>query len=321
MKVLCSRAFLGWEHERLSDTEVARTTIATDLDRRRPEVGALATLSERVDETLLDQLPNLLIVANYGVGYDMIDVDACTRHGVAVTNTPGVVDAATADLAIALMLTSRRGIHVADRLVRAMQWRSLADDLVLGHEVHDSTLGIVGCGRIGRAVARRARAFDMRILYTQRTRLPVKTERKLRVEYRSLDDLLCSSDVVTLHCPLTEETRGLLGANELGLLREGALLINTARAAIVEQDALVTALETGKVSACLDVYEHEPDVPAALLSLDNVVLSPHLGTATVGTRVAMTRLMIDNIVAAFGGEPLITPVLGSSARRSPPMRG
>ena len=318
VKVLASRSLLGWDYKRVPDVEIAAVTIAADLDRVRPEVRALAAMNERIDHAVLDHLPNLLVVANYGVGYDTIDVEACARRDVAVTNTPGVVDGATADLAVALMLASRRRVHVADQLVRAGVWRSLEHDVLVGDEVHHSTLGLVGCGRIGQAVARRAHAFDIRVLYTQRTPLAVEVERALGAQYVSLDNLLSSSDAVSLHCPLTPETRGLIGRRELGLMRDGALLVNTARGPIVDEEALVAELEARRLNACLDVYDREPSVPRALLSMDNVVLSPHLGTATTATRRAMTRLVVDNIAAAFAGQPVVTPVPGSSGPRQLP---
>jgi glyoxylate reductase len=263
---------------------------------------------EVIDETVLELLPNLRIVANYGVGYDGIDVAACARRGVAVTNTPGVVDGATADMTMALLLACRRRTITADRLVRRGSWRSVKQDQLVSDDVHNATLGIVGCGRVGQAVARRARGFDMRLLYTQRKRLPTQIERALDIEHRRLHELLPEVDVLTIHCPLTAETEGLIGSVELGRLRDGATVINTARGRVLDQDAMVAELVSGRLVAGLDVFADEPSVPDSLYELSNVVLSPHLATATTQTRHAMTRLVVENILAAADGRPLLTPV-------------
>jgi glyoxylate reductase len=269
-------------------------------------VEALAVVAERVDDRTLELLPDLRLVANYGVGYDGIDVAACERRGVAVTNTPGVLDAATADLAFALVLAVRRRVVEGDRYLRAGKWGSgWAEPFLLGDEVSGATIGIVGLGRIGTAVARRARAFDMRILYTRRRgRLEAERERELGAEFRSLDELLAEADVVTLHVPFTDETSGLLDARRLGLMRDGACLVNTARGQVVDEPALVRELVAGRLRAGLDVFVHEPAVPPELLDLPNVVLTPHIGSATAATREAMTRVLVDNLLAAREGREL-----------------
>jgi lactate dehydrogenase-like 2-hydroxyacid dehydrogenase len=260
--------------------------------------------NETVDDRVLDLLPGLRLVANFSVGYDRIDVAACSARGVAVTNTPGVLDAATADMAMALMLAARRRLVDGDRHVRAGDWGApwFAGPF-LGADVSGATLGIVGLGRIGQAVARRARAFDMRVLYTQRHEIDTEL-----AEYRQLDGLLAEADIVSLHVPLDPETTGLIDARRLALLRDGATLVNTARGAIVDERALVAELVSGRISAGLDVFTHEPRVPEELLALPNVVLSPHLGSATIETRSAMARIVVDNILALERGEPLPTPV-------------
>jgi glyoxylate reductase len=307
MKILASRPFPGPAFYELEDVEILPTALPNGLGDGRPGVEALAVVSETVDERSLELLPDLRLVANYGAGYDGIDVEACRRRGVAVTNTPGVLDAATADLAFGLILATRRRIIEADALVRANKWESgWAEGQILGDDVSGAILGIVGFGRIGRAVARRARAFDMRILYTQRRRLP--EERTLDLEYRPLDALLSEAEIVTLHVALTDETRGLIDDRRLRLMREGACLVNTARGEVVEEDALVGALVEGRLRAGLDVFAHEPDVPAELLGLPNVVLTPHIGSATAQTREAMTRVLVDNILAAEARRPLPNPV-------------
>jgi len=306
VKVLASRRFPGPAWEELDDVELLRGSPPEGLGGVRPGVEALAVVAERVDERTLELLPDLRIVANYGVGYDGIDVAACERRGVAVTNTPGVLDAATADLAFALVLAVRRRVVEGDRYVRAGKWGSgWAEPFLLGDDVSGATIGIVGLGRIGVAVARRARAFDMRILYTRRRgRLEAERERELGVEFRALDELLAEADVVTLHVPFTDETNALVDARRLGLMRDGACLVNTARGQVVDEPALVLELVAGRLRAGLDVFVHEPAVPAELLDLPNVVLTPHIGSATTSTREAMTRVLVDNLFAARDGREL-----------------
>jgi glyoxylate reductase len=298
VKVLATRRYPGPAFDELSDVEVA----SLDAIRTpRRDVEAVVVANEPVP---LERFPSLRLVANFGVGIDRIDVAACARRGVAVTNTPGVLDAATADLTMALILAVRRRLVEGDRVVRSRAWRGSWAGGFLGREVTGSTLGIVGLGRIGAAVARRARGFELRVLYTQRTR--VETD---LAEYRVLDDLLHESDVVTIHTPRTPETEGMIDARRLALLRDGSGLVNTARGEIVDEPALVRELVRGRLSAGLDVFAHEPSVPGELLDLPNVVLTPHIGSATVETREAMTRLVVDNIHAAERGKPLLTPVV------------
>jgi glyoxylate reductase len=309
VKVLASRRFPGPAFAELIDVDFLPSALPDGLGEGRPGVEALAVVSETVDERSLALLPDLGLVANYGAGYDGIDVEACKRRGVAVTNTPGVLDATTADLAFGLILATRRRIVEADALVRSRRWGSgWAEGQLLGEDVSGATLGIVGLGGIGRQVARRARAFDMRILYTQRSRLSEAEERGLGVEYRLLDELLTEAEIVTLHVPFTEETRGLIDVRRLRLMQDGACLVNTARGQIVDEAALVEALVDGRIQAGLDVFAHEPAIPGPLLGLPNVVLTPHIGSATTKTREAMTRVLVDNILAAEAGRPLPNPV-------------
>jgi glyoxylate reductase len=246
----------------------------------------------------------LRVVANFGVGYDRLDVSRLAEADVAVTNTPGVLSAATADLTFALILAARRRVVEGDRAVRAGEWSGSWADGFLAEELTGSTLGIVGLGRIGEAVARRAAGFELRVLYTQRTRVDT-----VLGAYRDLDGLLAESDVVTIHAPLTPETRELFDARRLALLQDGATLVNTARGEIVDEPALVAELVAGRLRAGLDVFAHEPHVPDELLLLPNVVLTPHLGSGTRQTREAMTRLAVDNILAFERGDPLPTRVL------------
>jgi glyoxylate reductase len=301
VRVLASRRFPGPAWDALEDVGVEWPVAGS-----RPGVEVLAVVAATVDDELLDLLPDLRLVAGYGVGYDEIDVEACARRGVAVTNTPDALGIATADLTMALVLATRRRLVEGDRFVREGKWASgwVVGEL-LGHEIGGATLGIVGLGRIGSAVATRARAFGMRVLHTRRTD-------DGNPDRRELDDLLRESDVVTIHVPLTGETHGLLDARRLALLRDGACVVNTARGAIVDEDALVAELASGRLSAGLDVFIHEPDVPQALLDLPNVVLSPHVGSATRATREAATAELVANILAALERRTLPNPVPGSA---------
>jgi glyoxylate reductase len=233
------------------------------------------------------------------VGYDRVDVPACRERGVAVTNTPGVLDAAVADLTLALILACRRHLMVSDRFVREGRWRrGWAEPELLGRDLAGSTLGLVGFGRIGQEVAKRAEAFGMRVVFHRRTGgLP-------------LDELLRAADVVSLHVPLTPETEGVMSRERLALLPDGATLVNTARGAIVDEVALVDELVAGRISAGLDVFAQEPHVPEPLLALPNVVLTPHIASATAETRAAMTRVLVDNVLAFLRSEPLPNEVFG-----------
>jgi glyoxylate reductase len=287
LKVLATRRYPGPAFDELSDVEIG------PLDAR-DDVEALILANEPVDG---GWFPSLRLVANFGVGYDRIGVTALAARGVAVTNTPGVLDAATADLTWALILAARRRVVEGDRRVRAGEWVGAWPDGFLAEELTGSTLGIVGLGRIGNAVARRAEGFELRVLST-----------RSRSRAAELDELLAESDVVTVHAPLTPETRGLLDARRLSLLQDGACFVNTARGEIVDEAALVDELVSGRIRAGLDVFMHEPHVPEALLSLPNVVLTPHLGSGTRQTREAMTRIVVDNVLALERGEELLTPV-------------
>jgi glyoxylate reductase len=305
MKVISTRRFPGPAFELLDDVEIVPLAALT---APRPGIGALIAANEPVDDRVLDLLPDLRLVANYAVGYDQVDVEACRRRGVVVSNTPGVLDTTTADLAFALLLATQRRLIEGDRLVRAGEWTEGWQEAPLGTDIGGSTLGIVGLGRIGTAVARRARGFDMRVFYNKRERLDPDRERELGVEWRPLDDLLAEADAVTLHVPLSAATVGLIDARRLALLRDGACLVNTARGDVVDEPALVLELVAGRLRAGLDVFVHEPQVPHELLSLPNVVLTPHVGSATRETREAMTRVAVENVLAVAAGRPPVTPV-------------
>jgi glyoxylate reductase len=297
VKILATRRYPGPAFAELRDVEVVPLA---ELDGARPDVEALVVANEPVP---LDLLPSLRVVANYGVGYDRLDAVTLLARGVVVTNTPGVLDDATADLAFALILAVRRRLVEGDRLVRSGGWSGSWSEGRLADSVSGATLGIVGLGRIGTAVARRARGFDLRVLYSQRHE--VETD---LAAFRALDALLAESDVVTLHLPLTAETRGLIDARRLALLRDGACVVNTARGEVVDERALVAELVSGRLRAGLDVFVDEPNVPPELLGLPNVVLTPHVGSAPREARVAMTRLVVDNLLAVGRGDPPLTPV-------------
>lgn len=265
--------------------------------------GLVCLLYDRVDAALLDAAGDgLRVVANVAVGYDNVDLDVCRERGVVVCNTPGVLTDATADLAIALMLAVTRRMGEGERLIRSGAEWAWDVDFLLGHGLRGRTLGIVGFGAIGRATAARARAFGMEVIFTRRRPDPEPG----RVE---LAELLERSAVVSLHCPLTPETRHLIDADALARMREDAFLVNTARGPVVDEAALVDALRAGRIAgAALDVYEHEPEVHPGLLGLGNAVLVPHLGSATVETRTAMAELAVANVIAVLAGREPPTPV-------------
>jgi glyoxylate reductase len=272
--------------------------------------GIVALLTDRIDDALLARCPRLRIVANVAVGVDNVDLSACARRNVIVTNTPDVLTEATADLAFGLLISAARRITEGDRVVRAGAFTGWTPTFLLGNAVHGASLGLVGLGRIGRAMARRARGFGMHTLYTQRTRLPEGLERALGVTWvETLDEMLAWADVVSIHCPLTAETRHLFSAERLARMKPGSVLLNTARGPIVDEAALAHALAHGPLAAAgLDVYEDEPRVHPALLSLPNVVLAPHIGSADRTTREAMAATAVTNAARVLAGEPPLTPV-------------
>jgi len=265
--------------------------------------GFLSMITDAVDAELMDAAPRLRVVSNMAVGYNNIDVAAATARGIVVTNTPGILTEATAELAFALILAAARRVVDLDRRTRAGEWTCWAPLLFLSREVSGKTLGVVGLGRIGRAVARRARAFGMRVLYHSRSRLEAAEERDLGVEYAEKDELLATADFVSLHVPLSAETRHLIGRRELDLMKPTAYLINTSRGPVVDEAALVEALKARRIEgAGLDVYENEPMLTPGLAALDNAVLLPHVGSATVETRAKMARMAAENLLSALRGE-------------------
>jgi glyoxylate reductase len=267
------------------------------------KAGAVTLLTDRVDDEFLDAAgPQLKIVANYAVGFDNIDVDACTRHGVLASNTPEVLTETTADTAFALMMAAARRVAEGDRFLRSGTpwiWGPL---MMLGQDIHHKTLGVVGFGRIGQALARRARGFGMQIVYYDTYRPSAEVEQELGAEYLDLDDLLRESDFISLHTNLTPETRHLINAERLAAMKPTAVLVNTSRGPVVDEEALAQALAEGQIfGAGIDVFEREPSVHPALLACDNAVVIPHLGSATVETRLAMANLAADNLFAALDG--------------------
>jgi glyoxylate reductase len=272
------------------------------LRRVKDKEGLVCLLTEKINEELLRAAPKLRIVANVAVGYDNIEVDACTRRGVAATNTPGVLDETTADFAWTLLLAVARRLSEGEALARSGNWKGWNLDQLCGADVWGKTLGIVGFGRIGRAVARRAFGFQMKVLYTDAVRATEDAERSFNAEFRDMNSLLAESDFISVHVPLLPETRGLFDAPKFFRMKPTAFLINTSRGPVVDEAALVAALENKKIAgAALDVYEHEPFIHPGL-KRPNVVLTPHLASASLETRSKMAVMAANNVVALFKGQ-------------------
>ncbi len=276
---------------------------AEELSRRlRGKSAVVSQLTDRFSAAVIDSLEGLKIIANVAVGFDNIDVPAATRKGILVSNTPDVLTETTADFAWALLLAAARRVVEGHAFVHSGQWRKWTIDLLVGHDVHHRTLGIFGMGRIGQAVARRARGFAMRVLYHDAVRATEQMERELGLEFVSKDQLLKESDFVSLHVPLLDATRKLIGERELKLMKKSALLVNTSRGAVVDEAALAKALgECWIAGAGLDVFEREPEVNPELLKLSNVVLAPHIASASIDTRREMSLLAARNAVEALEG--------------------
>lgn len=281
-----------------------RTITKDELMTYLKEADAvISMLSDPIDKEVIEAGKNLKVIANYAVGYNNIDIEAATKSGIAVVNTPDVLTEASADLAWALLLAVSRRVVEGDTMTRAGKFRGWAPELLLGVPVYGQTLGIIGAGRIGQAVARRAKGFGMRVLYHNRKRLPKAIENDLGMSYAALDDLLAESDFVSLHCPLTPETKHLIGPRELGLMKQTAVLINTARGPVVDEEALLQALRKKTIfGAGLDVYEKEPLLTPGLADLPNVVLTPHIGSADTRTRLAMVDMVLNDIIAVLNNE-------------------
>lgn len=264
--------------------------------------GVMCALTDRVDSRLIERCPRLKAVANIAVGYNNIDIAACTARGVMATNTPGVLDDSTADLAWALMLGAARRLTELERRVRAGEWTGWKLKQWLGVDVHHATLGIFGMGRIGQAIARRAAGFEMKVIYHNRKRIAPDIEQRLNARYVGKEDLLKQADFVVLQVPYSPETHHMIGAPELKLMKPSAILVNSTRGGVVDDAALIAALKQGIIRAAgLDVFENEPKLNTEFFGLDNVVLMPHIGSSTEATRRAMAMTAAKNLVAALSG--------------------
>lgn len=291
-----------WDEEFPPPYEVIRENVAG-------KEGLICLLTDRIDAELMDAGPDLKVVSQIAVGYDNIDVQAATARGITVGNTPGVLTDATADFAFAMLMSAARRIGESYDYVRDGKWQTWGLTLFLGQDVFGATLGIVGMGRIGRALAERARGFDMKVLYHNRSRR-LDVEEELGVEYRDYEALLQEADFVSLHVNLTDETRGLIDAGALALMKPTSILINTARGPVVDSDALYDALKAGQIAyAALDVTDPEP-LPAGhkLLTLPTCLVTPHIASATVASRTLMAQMAVRNCIAGVRGEPLPFPV-------------
>ena len=266
------------------------------------KAGIMCALTDRIDGKLLERARELKVVANIAVGYNSIDVPACTARGILATNTPGVLDDSTADLAFALMLAAARRLTEVERYIREGEWTGWRLKQWLGVDVHHSTLGIIGMGRIGQVIARRASGFEMKVLYSNRKPVGSEIEQRLRATYVTREDLLQRSDFVILQVPYSAETQHLIGARELALMKPTAILVNSTRGGVVDDIALIAALKNGTIrGAGLDVFENEPKLNPGFFELRNVVLAPHIGSSTEATRRAMAMAAAKNLVAALTG--------------------
>ena len=283
-----------WKGDKLSRAELLKHVADKD--------GLVCLLTEKVDEELLSAAPKLRIAATVSVGYDNIDVPACTKHKVVATNTPGVLDDTTADFAWTLLMAVARRLLEGDSWMRSGSWNGWDLDQLVGGDVWGKTLGILGFGRIGRGVARRALGFQMRVLYNDAVRAPADVEKELNAEFVDRDRLFCESDFISLHVPLLPDTRHLISKDNLEKMKRTAFLVNTSRGPVVDEAALAEALENKKIAgAALDVFEHEPKVHPALLTRKDVILTPHMASASLETRTKMAVMAANNVVALFEG--------------------
>jgi glyoxylate/hydroxypyruvate/2-ketogluconate reductase len=289
------------QHFEVTDNQAdAPMDAATLTAKLADKAGVMTTLVDRVDENLLTRCPNLKAVCNIAVGFNNIDLAACSKAGVMATNTPGVLDDSTADFTWALILSTARRVVESDAHLRAGQWKGWYLKQFLGVDVHHATLGILGFGRIGRRVARRALGFDMKVLYHDGLKADAEIERSCNAAFVSMDELLARSDILTIHVPYAPSTHHLVGARELAKMKPGAILIHAARGGVVDDASLIAALKSGRLAgAGLDVYENEPNLNPAFVSLQNVVLTPHIASSSAATRHAMALLAAQNLVAAL----------------------
>ena len=287
------------------DLKINRTSLTKEELKQKVSGSdaVISYLTDRIDKDIIDRGTKLKIIANYGAGFNNIDVTYASERGIWVTNTPNVLHETTADLTWAMILGTARQIVSADRYTREGKFQGWGAKLFLGGDVYEKTLGIIGLGEIGRSVARRAIGFNMRTLYHQRNRLPKEEEKKLNVEYATFEKILRESDFLTLHVPLTEETEYMIGNDEIALMKKTAYLIHTARGKVIDDYALVAALREGRLAgAALDVYEDEPELTEGMRELDNLIILPHIGSASFETRDKMALLVADNILDALEGK-------------------
>ena len=287
------------------DLKINRTSLTKEELKQKVSGSdaVISYLTDRIDQDIIDRGTKLKIIANYGAGFNNIDVTYASERGIWVTNTPNVLHETTADLTWAMILGAARRIVSADRYTREGKFQGWGAKLFLGGDVHEKTLGIIGLGEIGRSVARRAIGFNMRTLYHQRNRLPKEEEKKLNAEHVTFEQILRESDFLTLHVPLTEETEYMIGNDEIALMKKTAYLIHTARGKIIDDYALVAALREGRLAgAALDVYEDEPELTEGMRELDNLMILPHIGSASFETRDKMALLVADNILDALEGK-------------------
>ena len=285
--------------------KINRTSLTKDELKQKisGSDAVISYLTDRIDQDIIDQGTKLKIIANYGAGFNNIDVSYASERGIWVTNTPNVLHETTADLTWAMILGTARRIIPADRYTRESKFQGWGAQLFLGGDVYEKTLGIIGLGEIGRSVARRAIGFNMRTLYHQRNRLPKEDEKKLNVEYATFEKILRESDFLTLHVPLTEETKYMIGNDEITLMKKTAYLIHTARGKVIDDYALVAALREDRLAgAALDVYEDEPELTEGMRELDNLMILPHIGSASFETRDKMALLVADNILDVLEGK-------------------
>lgn len=288
---------LAWNHD---DRIATPQEIITNLRGRE---ALVCTAADKIGEDIMAAAPGLKVIANFGVGFNHIDLAAASARKILVTNTPGVLTDTTADLTFALLLSVARRVGEGERMVRARRWPGWGPMQLLGADVSGATLGIIGLGRIGQAVARRARGFDMPVIYWNRTRLPEAEEAAAKVSYRSLENVLRESDFVSLHVAYTPQTHHLLGEAQFAEMKPTAFLINTTRGSVIDEAALAKALKEKRLAgAALDVFEREPELDAQLYPLENAVLAPHLGSSTIGTRTKMGMMAVDNLLAACAGQ-------------------
>lgn len=281
----------------------------TLLEKIKEKDAVLTMVNNFVTDDIIQQAPKLKVIGNCGVGYNNIDIASAEKHGVIVTNTPDVLNDATADLTWAMILGIARRIVEADKFVREGKFTGWLPHLFIGNMVYGKKLGIIGLGRIGRAVCKRAKGFKMEVYYYNRNPLPKAQEEALNATYKNLEDLLRECDYITIHAPLNEDSHHLIGRDELNLMKKDAYLINTSRGPLIDEQALYEHLKDGKIAgAALDVYEHEPEIVEGLLGLDNVILLPHIGSATYETRTNMAELAAKNIANVLSGKEPLTPV-------------